>query len=221
MTLPVTAEYPPEPWHLGGSMLATLWRVDAGAVAAVTGDVVPADVRPLRVGGDALVFTAFVRYEAGSVLTYDELLVAVAGRRGLVPVASIPQIWVDSPASVAGGRALWGIPKGLATFAQTWSGPITARAAADGVPLANATARQGPRLPGWRRVPMPTAQHLDGATTFAEVQALARMHPARTRWEFPAVGPLAYLRGARQLGSAVLRDMAIRFGPSVRTVDRG
>ena len=56
---------------------------------------------------------AFVSYEEPSPLTYSELLVArlVEGRR-----VQVPDIWVDSPASMAGGRELWAIPKGLADF---------------------------------------------------------------------------------------------------------
>ena len=84
------------------------------------------DLRPSGVYG-----AAFVSYEPGSPLTYSELLVArpipVPGRRGRrasIPGSSwarsarveITDIWVDSPASVAGGRELWAIPKGLCDF---------------------------------------------------------------------------------------------------------
>ena len=50
-------------------------------------------------------------------MSYRELLVAVAGRVGARGApAHLLAIWVDSPASRDGGRELWGIPKGLATF---------------------------------------------------------------------------------------------------------
>lgn len=211
------ADFPPEPWQLGGSMLATVWRHDADEVRARVAPYLPAGVTPLVVGGQALVMTAFVRYEPGSVLAYDELLVAVIGRRGVRPVVTIPQIWVDSPASVAGGRALWGIPKQLASFEQSW-GPVISGAATgdDGLPLASARATQGVRLPGWRRIPLPNGHRLDGRTTFAEVQALGRLHLARATWRIPDGSPLAWLNRGRPSISLALRDMAIRFGPSTR-----
>jgi hypothetical protein len=204
-------------------MLLTLWRVDVDDLRREVSPYVPDGVDLVARGRHALLFTAFVRYEPGSVLSYDELLVAAVGRRGPVPVATIPHIWVDSPASEAGGRALWGIPKGLATFEQSWGGEgpgrrrIAATAARDGAVLAAARAREGAPLPGWRRVPMPTAQTLGGRTTFAQVQALARVRLARADWTFPAGSPLAFVGRGRPLFSAVLRDMTIRFGPSVST----
>ena len=81
------------------------------------------DLRPAGVYG-----AAFVSYEEGSPLTYHELLVArpvstdAYGRR-----VTITDIWVDSPASVAGGRELWAIPKGLCdfTFESSHTGPLT------------------------------------------------------------------------------------------------
>ncbi len=96
-----------------GSLWLTLFRVR---------DAVD-DLRPAGVYG-----AAFVSYEEGSPLTYHELLVArplstdAYGRR-----VTITDIWVDSPASVAGGRELWAIPKGLCdfTFESSHTGPLT------------------------------------------------------------------------------------------------
>lgn len=214
-----TATYPPEPWHLGGSMLMTAWRIPTAEMRAVLGDRMPDGVVPVVRGAHAFVITAFVRYEPGGVLSYDELLLAVVARRGRQLITTIPRIWVDSPASLAGGRTLWGIPKHLADFEQTWDGPITARAALDGDEIASARAVPRLSVPGWRRLPLPTAQRLDGRTTFAEVQALGRLRFASSDWAFAPDGPLGFLGRGRQLGTAVLRDMTIRFGPSVQTVD--
>lgn len=212
------ADFPPEPWHLGGSMLSTVWKVDAADALAQVAPYLPDGVRPVTVGGRSFVLTAFVRYEPGSVLSYDELLVAVVTRRGLKPVTTIPQIWVDSPASVAGGRTLWGIPKHLAAFEQSWGGTITGTATADDVRLAAVRATQGLRLPGWRRVPLPNAHRLDGRTTFADVQALGRLHLARAAWQIPADSPLAWITRGEPSISLALRDMTIRFGPSEQVI---
>ncbi|GAA4296590.1 hypothetical protein GCM10023148_57270 [Actinokineospora soli] len=86
--------YPPEPWDLRGAAVVSVWW---------------------RRGP---VCTAFVDYQPDGVMAYHELLVARPTRHGV----TIPSIWVDSPASRAGGRDLWAIPKDLADF----DGPHTA-----------------------------------------------------------------------------------------------
>jgi hypothetical protein len=209
--------YPPEPWQLGGSMLMTMWRLPTADVRREAERYVPEGVKLVTAGRHAFLFTAFVRYTPGSVLSYDELLVAAVGRRGVAPVAVIPHIWVDSPASVAGGRELWGIPKGLADFEQSWENPLVARASVEGRELASVRAAQGVRLPGWHRLPMPTAQRLDGHDAFAQVQSLGRLHLGSAAWSFPDDSPLAFIGRGRPLVTSVLRQMTIRFGPSTRT----
>ena len=105
MTAPLPYEqvaYPAAPWQMVGSLWLSLFRLSE-------------DVDELRPAG--VYGAAFVSYEEGSPLTYSELLVARPvksdehGRR-----VTITDIWVDSPASVAGGRELWAIPKGLCDF---------------------------------------------------------------------------------------------------------
>src|ERR1700759_378327 len=95
-------DYPEAPWQMVGQLWLSLFRVPE-----------PVDqLRPAGVYG-----AAFVSYEEDSPLTYTELLVArpisseAHGRR-----VTITDIWVDSPQSVAGGRELWAIPKGLCDF---------------------------------------------------------------------------------------------------------
>ncbi|MBA8815369.1 acetoacetate decarboxylase [Microbacterium halimionae] len=105
------ATYPPEPWHLGGSLLVSVFRVPAAELPAIE---IPGGRRPLRLGGEVLVGTAFANYVPGGVLQYNELLVSVPSV--FPPRVTVPQIWVDSEASRAGGRELWGIPKQLETF---------------------------------------------------------------------------------------------------------
>lgn len=55
-------------------------------------------------------------YEDGGMLAYDELLVGVLTRAGRALRVTVPQIWVSTEASAAGGRELWAIPKDIATF---------------------------------------------------------------------------------------------------------
>jgi hypothetical protein len=57
------------------------------------------------------------RYEAGSTLQYHELAIAPALTRiGYRAGFWISHIYVDSPASVLGGRSIWSLPKQLARF---------------------------------------------------------------------------------------------------------
>src|SRR4051812_42341112 len=70
---------------------------------------------------------AFVDYREGGVLRYHELLVARLVLDGRMPRVRVTDIWVDSPESMAGGRALWGIPKELADLPldERRAGPVS------------------------------------------------------------------------------------------------
>lgn len=207
------APYPPQPWHLGGTMHVSLWRVPVGELPASFHAASPSTARPVVLGGQAVVGTAFVAYEPGSVLVYDELLCATLtwSRRRLR--VTISDIWVDSPASVAGGRELWGIPKHLATFTREARGrSVVLSASADGRTLATATATPGVRLPGSWPLPMPTAQRLDGREHDSRVRAFGAIATCRTTWEFPTDGPLGFLAGRRPVTGVRLEELALAFG---------
>jgi hypothetical protein len=214
---PVTADtaYPPEPWYLGGALNVSLFLVPRGALPA--GFELPNGRRPLRLGSRVLVGLAAVRYLPGGALDYDELLVSVPslGRGGLR--VTIPQIWVDSPASVRGGRELWGIPKQLAEFEQTDDGRRTTMTmTVHGAPVAALRARRGlPLLPGMRQLVLPILQTLDGRTTLSHNRIVGRMSGLRASWRFAADGPLCYLHGRRPLLNIALHDAAIIFGMDV------
>jgi hypothetical protein len=211
-TTDAPGSYPPPPWHLGGSMDVSLWRVPVHALPASVAAALPRDAGPVRVGVHALVGTAFVRYEPGGALSYDELLAATLVRQGPRPRVTIGDIWVDSPASRAGGRELWGIPKQLASFERRDLGTVTeARAALAGDVLAEVRVAPRGRLPGWRSLPLATTQRLDGVETVAGIRALARVRRTRAAWRFPPGSPLAWLRGT-PLVSVRLEDLTIRFG---------
>src|SRR5690606_15942184 len=129
--------YPPAPWQMHGQLWLSLFKVRAGD-------------HPDREPG--VYGVALVRYEEPSPLTYGELLVA----RPLNKAVNITDIWVDSPASVAGGRALWAIPKDLCDFTVRTErrGALTRTewtTSLDGQPIALArftdVSRFAPRLP--------------------------------------------------------------------------
>lgn len=225
-TSPVTdVRFPPEPWQLGGSMDVSVWRVPTAQLPPSVGDALPRGASPVEVGGRAFVGTAFVRYAPGGVLSYDELLAAVLVLDDRRPRITVFDIWVDSPASRAGGRALWGIPKFLAAFARgQTSRTITWRATSEadqgrqaGDTLAELVVRPGRAIPGWRRLPLPMTQRLEGVETVSPAQSLARVRLARHAWHFPAGSPLRFLAEHRPLVSAHLERMSMTFGDADRS----
>ena len=199
MTAPLPYEkvaYPAAPWQMVGSLWLSLFRLKQ-------------DVDELRPAG--VYGAAFVSYEEGSPLTYSELLVARPiksdehGRR-----VTITDIWVDSPASVAGGRELWAIPKGLCDFTleSSYRGPVTTTEW-------SATHRPpaGRERPVHRRLPDGPATAVQGRHLAARAPRGRRRedrHPAgvvegravpRAPGSSTPDGPLGWLRGARQLAS--------------------
>lgn len=200
-------EYPAAPWPMVGSLWLTLFRV-------------PEPVDELRPAG--LYGAAFVSYTEGSPLTYSELLVArpVAterhGRR-----VTITDIWVDSPESVAGGRELWAIPKGLCDFSfeSSHAGPLSTTewtARVGRVPIATATfrdvSRAAPRLPFRGGTWQPGIPDTGGEERTATLQGSARTLPARARWDVNPDGPLGWLADARQLASFRQASFRMSFG---------
>jgi hypothetical protein len=195
--------YPPAPWPLAGSLWLSLFRLDH-------------DVDGLRPRG--LYGAAFVSYEEPSPLTYGELLVARPVRRRRVRVTDI---WVDSRASMAGGRELWAIPKQPADFEYDAShrGPFattTWTARVGRVPVARARfhdlSRAVPRTPFRGTLDQPGLPDTGDEPRTTPVRGTARSFPARARWELNADGPLGWLVGARQLGSARVCGFRMEFG---------
>ncbi len=167
---------------------------------------------------------AFVSYEPGSPLTYSELLVArlvpaPAGSTG--KRVSITDIWVDSPASVAGGRELWAIPKGLCDFEldSVRRGPLSTTewsASFGRRPIAIATfsdvSKAMLRIPFKGSTWQPGIEDTDGEERTAVLQGSSKALPCRGRWDFAPDGPLGWLRGARQLASFRQADFRMSFG---------
>lgn len=198
--------YPPAPWHLHGSMWLSLFQLGRGVDAQH-----PA----------GLYAAALVDYREPSPLAYRELLVARAvrsGRGGLA--ATVTDIWVDSPASRAGGRELWAIPKELADLDQAVrSGRASTRTrwsvSRDGRPVADAELSDlsplAPRLPYALHLAQPgVPEHPEAACV--GLRGSAKVLPCRARWRIAADGPVAFLRQGRQLGSLRLSDFRLTFG---------
>lgn len=189
--------HPPPPWTLRGDAIAVPLFLPRRRVvispplsAAVPGPRVPAVV-------------VAARYGPGSSLVYDELAVLVCVRHGARLGVQIVGLWVDGPASVEGGRSIWGLAKELARF--EWAdeaGAVGVAIHADGEPLARFRARPlGPAIP----LPFPLAlrvfQVRAGRVESFRVRLRARVRAA-------VVSPAT---GAESRGGGVLAGA--RVGP--------
>lgn len=206
MTAPA---YPPAPWQMHGSMWMSVFKLREDA------STVDDDPRP---AGTYAV--GFVSYVDPSPLTYSELLAARylgdGPRKGAV---SITDIWVDSPASMAGGRELWAIPKRLCDFdlESSFRGPVTStswQASVQRASIVEASftdvSRVAPRLPMKGKVWQPgIVDHPDD--TDIVMAGTARVLPCRSRWHFATDGPLGFLNGARKVGSFRSSDFRLSF----------
>jgi hypothetical protein len=207
MPLPagVDTSYPPAPWHMHGQLWLSLFRVREGD-------------HPDREPG--VYGVALVKYEEPSPLTYAELLVAHQVSTGSTSgkAVTITDIWVDSPGSVAGGRALWAIPKDLCDFnfdsrvtgalsRATWSASL------DGSPIVSArftdVSRFAPRLRFKGRT-WQQREHGDEVT--ASLTGSSKALPCRGSWSFDPDGPLGWLHGKRTLASFRQADFRMSFG---------
>jgi len=201
----VTA-YPPEPWNLAGQAYLSVWRVPVSELPTL-----PDGVEPVVAAGRAQVFTAWIDYQEPGQLQYHELLATVAVR-GERLSSSITDIWVDSEVSLAGGRALWGIPKDLAALDFTHGRTFTASAATQEDWIATAAFTTRPSLPIRTPAAFDVVQMLDGRLKRSPVRAKARPCPAAADWRLNEHGPLGFLAGQRPVLSARLRDFTIVFG---------
>jgi Acetoacetate decarboxylase (ADC) len=112
---PGRVSYPPAPWDLTGHLYGSLWLVPRREITANVPNELQIITNPL---GQSCAFAGFVEYREGSPLTYHELLAGILVRKkGSARFAlHVSHIWVDSVASLYGGRELWGVPKDLAEF---------------------------------------------------------------------------------------------------------
>ncbi|MFF3611563.1 acetoacetate decarboxylase family protein [Streptomyces sp. NPDC002580] len=204
--------YPEEPWHLAGQMYLSLWLVPARELPRVADGT-----RPVTVAGRGVAGAAWVVYENDSVLHYSELLRAVLVRDGHRPRVCITDIWVDSAASMTGGRELWGIPKEMADFDIDRTDGVRAGAATEKDVLTTAAFAPGRRIPGRWPLSYRVAQTLDGALKTSRVRSRSTVRTARASWTAHESGPLRELSRRPPLLSLALEDFTLRFGDGAPT----
>ena len=200
--------YPPEPWHLGGTIHASLWLIPRDQVEPL----LLKGTRIVSWGGQAVLVTAWANYAPGGVLSYNEMLSAILVRANRKLAFTVAHIFVDSAASAAGGRELWGMPKSLASF-QSASHPTFNAALSVGSDIL-ATFRFRPTVPlpfSWP-MSLKTAQLLDGGLRMTSFQARGRIAFGRGNWTFNPAGPFQYLVGHHPMVSVRLDRMALSCG---------
>jgi acetoacetate decarboxylase len=183
--------YPPAPWHLHGWAFQTLSLVDlTKAHFRVPEGLHVVRVTPRHTLGCLYVAT----YGRGSALEYHELiafpaLVWRAGQLGFL----VSHIYVDHPASRAGGQAIWNLPKELADF-EVDEGARGRRVVArqEGRTIVAVEHRPG-RLAAPLPVPLPAFGALSDPPSYFVGRALSRLGVAAPRVEIPSDSPLASL----------------------------
>ena len=183
-------DYPPPPWHLRGQAWLNIQLIPIDRIQ----HLVPPAARIVAVlPGRTLGGIYLARYGPGSTLEYSELIVFCGlARRGWRLGGWVSHIYVDSPRSVAGGRAIWGLPKQLAIF--DWSDDCIVRA--HGLTVARATgasARGGLPIVGL----MPAFGVLAGRPVHftGRMAGAARISP--TAFEIPPESPFASFGAGR------------------------
>lgn len=191
------SQYPPAPWRLRGWAVQSLHLVDIVAVRPI----LPPGLRIMPVApGRTLGCTYVAGYGPGSVLEYHELIVlpALTWRAGRIGFW-VSHIYVDHPASAAGGRAVWNLPKELAEFSVEEGGGRRRVEVSQGgrrlLGIESGRARGGLPL----RVPLPAFGTLDGTPRFFTGWARSRLGVAGLRVEPAVDGPFAGLGLGRPL----------------------
>ena len=106
----MSAAYPPAPWHLRGDAVVVPVPIRADRARPF----LPGDVELVAPGGWTVGGVLLARYDETATMAYRELIVFAGMVRAGAKVGMwVSHIVVDLDASVAGGRAIWGLPKEL------------------------------------------------------------------------------------------------------------
>lgn len=216
----MSRRYPPAPWRLMGRGVQTLHTVDVRDVRPL----VPPELSIVQVWpGRTVGVVAFAQYGPGSVIEYNELIVApalVRCERGLG--VWISHIYVDDAASLQGGREIWGVPKELAEFEWSDDGAV-GRAAAHvgGSRLAQVSVRRRWRLMR-KRMRFPTYSRVGGQLVLFVGETAGRVGWGKGELDVPPDSPFASIRMSRPKLTLWLDGMTLVCGApeTVRRVAR-
>lgn len=210
--------FPPEPWHLRGTMHVAVWRVP---LADLPEWRLPPGARPLALGRHGCVLTFWVDYLPGGTLAYRELLVAQAVRYRRTIAATAVAVWVDSEQSQAGGRTLWGIPKQLGVFDFPDPGPPTGTHGpfhlyddpGSGRPALTGRHRTRLRVPGRWFLPARLVQPgPDNTTLEVPLRLTASFRVGTASLTADPASPLSFLTGRHPLLAGTAGDFRSTVG---------
>lgn len=200
---PPETPYPPAPWRAQARFWVGLFRNDQPAS-------LPAGLRPLV--GARLRVVALARYLPGSTLAYDELIVATPARLGARPGLYVEYIWVNSLASLWGGRRIWGLPKQMANF--EWSEAGVRISDAAGSPLMTLAVDRDPSAFG-PALPLAVASIGRLGAAWAYSVFPMRLRLGRAEMRLRDLSPrFGFTLGARPIFSAASHDCRVTFPPA-------
>jgi hypothetical protein len=181
--------FPPAPWQLRGVGFQTVHPIPLAAALPF----MPRGAQLVPLWPGVTLATVYVAaYAQGSTLRYHEAIIAVGvvrvgGRLGF----ALPRVYVDEPRSLAGGQALWGLPKELATFRRERQGTErvirVAREGAEVLSLRVGRARGAVPL----GLPLPAFGVRGAETVYFVGRLRARVGLVRAQVVLPPHSPLA------------------------------
>lgn len=121
-------------------------------------------------------------------------------------------IWVDSDASLQGGRTLWGVPKQAAQFLTVESDLEEIQCATSQGVLARSSFRWRWRWPSRLSARALVVQERGGALQYTPVAISASIAFGVARWQFMDASPLDALRGRKPILNAAIANAQVQFG---------
>nr|WP_290226799.1 acetoacetate decarboxylase family protein [Trichocoleus desertorum] len=208
--------YPSAPWTLRGHALQTLHLVDSASVRSL----LPSGLEVLEPWPGKALTTVYVSaYQSGSVLEYNELIVAALIRQSGNIGGWVTHIYVDNPDSVAGGREIWGLPKELADF--TWESGETQQVTVRQGDRLLCSLRYEPPFSLWRQPFSATSfSLLDSALLSFGAHLDSRLGLVKGHLEVPANSPLAQVDFGQPWLTVSHAEMELRVdAPQKRVVN--
>lgn len=197
LVTPLASDAPalvPAPWQLTGRAVVGLWHRGSGS-------------------GPRWTSIALIDYATSDVGAYGELIAGHGPvRQGGATGVSVDRIWVDSPASMVGGRLNWGLGKELATVERDarhrdW------RVSEGGDVLVTLRHRPwGPPIPVVKPGPLvPLLQVWEGRDVRTDFRARGIVRPTRITAIDVHPERVADLRGRRLVAAFSVERFAMSF----------
>lgn len=193
--------YPSPPWSLRGQLWLSLFYASPAQTPR------------------GLYAVVFADHEAGSTVTYRDLLVGAVtrghdgGRR-----LRLRQAWADRDAAAEGLRAFagWPVETGELDRRPGGLGPVDRTewsASQDGEPIVAAEFADTSRVVLRTPVRASTRQERpDGTPVTTALRGSGRTLPCLATWDFASAGPLGWLAGRQPVASFRSRDVRLTLG---------